>query len=86
MNDKKIESDIPNYKLFTKNIVAVKKSHIHQHIDTKVINYKNIDLLKTFITEDKGRILSSRLSGISSKNQRKIAKSIRQARQLLLLP
>ena len=78
--------EIPNYKLFTKNIVNIKNKKSSKNIEEKLINYKNIDLLKTFITEEKGKILPARSSGISAKNQRKISKAIKQARQMLLLP
>ena len=48
-------------------------------------NYKDIDLLKQFITET-GKIMPARLTGVSSSNQRKITKSIKIARFLALLP
>jgi small subunit ribosomal protein S18 len=48
-------------------------------------NYKDIDLLKQFITET-GKIMPARLTGVSSANQRKITKSIKIARFLALLP
>ena len=48
-------------------------------------NYKDIDLLKQFITET-GKIMPARLTGGSSSNQRKITKSIKIARFLALLP
>lgn len=87
-NNKEIPNkiEIPNYKLFTKNIVNIKNKKSSKNIEEKLINYKNIDLLKTFITEEKGKILPARSSGISAKNQRKISKAIKQARQMLLLP
>jgi small subunit ribosomal protein S18 len=85
-NNSKTQLEIPNYKLFTKNIVTRKKKNPLKGIKNSSINYKNIELLKMFITEEKGKILSSRLSGVSSRNQRKISRAIKQARQLLLLP
>jgi len=48
-------------------------------------DYKNIDILKQFITET-GKIVPARVTGISSSNQRKITKSIKIARFLALLP
>lgn len=53
-------------------------------IDQK-IDYKDIDLLKLFITEQ-GKILPRRATGITVQQQRKITKSIKQARILSLLP
>nr|YP_001019134.1 ribosomal protein S18 [Chlorokybus atmophyticus]Q19V75.2 RecName: Full=Small ribosomal subunit protein bS18c; AltName: Full=30S ribosomal protein S18, chloroplastic [Chlorokybus atmophyticus]ABD62248.2 ribosomal protein S18 [Chlorokybus atmophyticus]WKT05683.1 ribosomal protein S18 [Chlorokybus atmophyticus] len=51
----------------------------------ETIDYKNIDLLSQFITEQ-GKILPRRVNGISAKQQRAITKAIKQARFLALLP
>ena len=51
----------------------------------EVIDYKNIDLLSQFITEQ-GKILPRRVNGISAKQQRAVTKAIKQARFLALLP
>ncbi len=48
------------------------------------IDYKNIDLLKNYITEC-NKIIPSRVTGISVKYQRLISKSIKRARYLSLL-
>ena len=49
------------------------------------IDYKNLPLLKDYIMES-GRIVPSRITNTSAKNQRAIAKNIRIARYLALLP
>jgi len=49
------------------------------------IDYKDIDLLKLFITEQ-GKILPRRATGVTVQQQRQIAKSIKRARTLSLLP
>jgi len=49
------------------------------------IDYKDIELLKLFITEQ-GKILPRRATGITVQQQRKIAKAIKRARMLALLP
>lgn len=49
------------------------------------IDYKNIILLKKFISPE-GKILSRRLSGLSAKQQRAMAKAIKNARMSALLP
>jgi ribosomal protein S18 len=50
-----------------------------------VINYKNIKLLRAFLTKH-GKIRSRRKTRIPVQNQRKIAKAIRKARAFKLLP
>jgi small subunit ribosomal protein S18 len=48
-------------------------------------DYKRVDILQKFITE-KGKILPRRITGTSAKFQRKLAKQIKIARALALLP
>ena len=49
-----------------------------------IINYKNIKLLKKYISEN-GRILPSRITSISTKKQKELSQSIKRARLLALL-
>lgn len=49
------------------------------------IDYKNVELLRNFMN-DKGKISPSRVTGLDAKVQRKIAKAIKRARQIALLP
>ena len=55
------------------------------NLDSKFINYKNINLLKRYITET-GKIVPGRVSGVTSSQQRKITKAIKVARYMALLP
>jgi small subunit ribosomal protein S18 len=48
------------------------------------IDYKDIDLLRLFITEQ-GKILPRRATGVTVQQQRQIAKAIKRARILSLL-
>ncbi|NLP01333.1 MAG: 30S ribosomal protein S18 [Fibrobacter sp.] len=48
-------------------------------------DYKDIRIIYRYITE-RGKIVPRRLSGVSSKNQRKLAIAIKRARHLALLP
>jgi small subunit ribosomal protein S18 len=52
---------------------------------TLKIDWKDPQLLMRFITE-RGKIVPRRVSGVSAKNQRKLAKAIKQARQMAMLP
>ena len=51
----------------------------------KEIDYKNVDLLSEYIMES-GRIVPSRISGATARCQRALAKQIKLARFLALLP
>ena len=48
------------------------------------INYKNIKLLKRYISEN-GKILPSRITSVSQKKQRELSQSIKRARILALI-
>ena len=50
-----------------------------------VIDYKDVKLLSRFISE-RGKIVPSRISAVSAKKQRELAKAIKRARFLALLP
>jgi len=49
-----------------------------------IINYKNIKLLKKYISEN-GKILPSRITSVSLKKQKELSRSIKRARLLALL-
>ncbi|MBP3039995.1 30S ribosomal protein S18 [Bacillaceae bacterium Marseille-Q3522] len=49
------------------------------------IDYKDVDLLKKFISE-RGKILPRRVTGTSAKYQRKLTIAIKRARMMALLP
>ena len=49
------------------------------------IDYKDLDTLKSYITET-GKIVPSRITGTSAKYQRQLATAIKRARYLALLP
>ncbi|MDE0421577.1 MAG: 30S ribosomal protein S18 [Gammaproteobacteria bacterium] len=51
----------------------------------KEIDYKDLDLLRQYITET-GKIVPSRITGTSAKYQRQLATAIKRARYLALLP
>lgn len=49
------------------------------------IDYKDIELLKAYISET-GKIVPSRITGTKAKYQRQLAKAIKRARYLALIP
>jgi len=54
-------------------------------VKAEEIDYKNVELLKRFVS-DKGKINPSRLTGANAKLQRKIAKAVKRARNIALIP
>ncbi len=53
--------------------------------DLLVVDYKDIKFLSRYVSE-RGKIIPSRVSGIPIKKQREIAKAIKRARILALMP
>ena len=52
--------------------------------DAPAIDYKNVKLLKKYVSEN-GKILPSRITNVSQKKQRELALSIKRARNLALI-
>lgn len=50
-----------------------------------VIDYKDVQLLSRFISE-KGKMLPRRITSVSAKKQRELARAIKRARAVALLP
>ena len=51
----------------------------------KEIDYKDLELLKAYVSET-GKIVPSRITGTKAKYQRQLAKAIKRARFLALIP
>jgi small subunit ribosomal protein S18 len=51
----------------------------------KEIDYKDLDILKQYVTET-GKIVPSRITGTKAKYQRQLATAVKRARFLALLP
>jgi len=70
--------------LFQKTDIKFSKSCPLSGKNAPDIDYKNVKLLKKY-TSDSGRILPSRVTSVSFKKQRELAKSIKRARLLALI-
>ena len=70
--------------LFQKTDLKFSKSCPLSGKDAPVIDYKNIKLLKKYMSES-GRILPSRVTSVSLKKQKELARSIKRARLLALI-
>jgi small subunit ribosomal protein S18 len=53
--------------------------------DAPVIDYKDVRLLQRYVSE-RGKIVPSRITAVSAKKQREMARAIKRARFLALLP
>jgi small subunit ribosomal protein S18 len=62
-----------------------KKRIVHKFKDDDVVNYKDVALLRKFMS-DRGKIRSRRVTGLSPKRQKEVAMAIKNAREMALLP
>ena len=53
--------------------------------DAQTIDYKDVKLLSRYVSE-RGKIVPSRITAVSAKKQRELAKAIKRARNIALLP
>ena len=65
--------------------MVTKKQNVSPITLNQKIDYKDIDLLALFVT-DQGKILPRRATGVTVQQQRKLAKAIKRARVLSLFP
>ncbi len=49
------------------------------------VDWKDVDFLRRFIPE-RGKIMPRRISGITAKDQRRVARAIKRARSMALIP
>ncbi len=54
-------------------------------LDGQNIDYKNVELLKNYLTKF-GKIVPRYYSGVCLKNQKRLANAIKRARMMALLP
>ena len=63
-----------------------KKKKVCQMCAGKSVDYKDAEIIKKYISADRGKILPRRVTGACSKHQRHIASQIKRARMIALLP
>ena len=77
-------SNFSKLSIFQPNKYKFKKSCPLSSKSAPVVDYKNIKLLKRYVSEN-GKILPSRITNISQKKQRELSLSIKRARNLALI-
>ena len=70
--------------LFQKADIKFSRSCPLSGKDAPELDYKNIKVLKKYISES-GRILPSRITSVSQKKQKELSRAIKRARTLALL-
>tara|TARA_Y100001001_G_C7860913_1_gene257681 strand:- start:6 stop:281 length:276 start_codon:yes stop_codon:yes gene_type:complete len=83
-NKKNRQSNFSKLSIFQNNKYKFKKSCPLSVKGAPTIDYKNIKLLKKYMSEN-GKILPSRITNISQKKQRELSLSIKRARNLALI-
>ena len=63
-----------------------KKKKVCQMCAGKEVDYKDVETIKRYISNEKGKILPRRITGACAKHQRHIAKQIKKARFMALIP
>tara|TARA_B100000614_G_C14376593_1_gene423718 strand:- start:207 stop:479 length:273 start_codon:yes stop_codon:yes gene_type:complete len=83
-NKKNSQSNFAKLSIFQPNKYKFKKTCPLSVKGAPLIDYKNIKLLKKYVSEN-GKILPSRITNVSQKKQRELSISIKRARNLALL-
>jgi small subunit ribosomal protein S18 len=86
-NNKKKKSSQSNFaklSIFQPQKYKFKKKCPLSGKGAPVIDYKNVKLLKKYMTEN-GKIMPSRITSVSQKKQRELSLSIKRARNLALI-
>lgn len=52
----------------------------------KSVDYKDVEIIKKYISGDKGKILPRRVTGACARHQRHIASEVKKARFMALVP
>ena len=81
---KQKNSNYSKLSLFQKPDMKLLKACPLSGKDAPKVDYKNIKLLKRYISES-GRIIPSRVTSVSLNKQRELSRSIKRARLLALL-
>ena len=83
-NSKNKQSNFAKLSIFQPNKYKFKKACPLSIKGAPKIDYKNIKLLKKYMSEN-GKILPSRITNVSQKKQRELSLSIKRARNLALI-
>ena len=83
-NKKGKQSNFAKLSIFQPNKYKFKKSCPLSLKGAPIVDYKNIKLLKKYMSEN-GKIMPSRVTNVCQKKQRELSLSIKRARNLALI-
>ena len=83
-NKRSSQSNFAKLSIFQNQKYKFKKKCPLSGKEAPIVDYKNIKLLKRYLSEN-GKILPSRITSVSQKKQRELSLSIKRARNLALL-
>ena len=83
-NKRNSQSNFSKLSIFQNQKYKFKKKCPLSGKEAPIIDYKNIKLLKRYLSEN-GKILPSRITSVSQKKQRELSLSIKRARNLALI-
>ena len=83
-NKKSSQSNFSKLSIFQNQKYKFKKKCPLSGKDAPAVDYKNVKLLKRYMSEN-GKILPSRITSVSQKKQRELSISIKRARNLALI-
>tara|TARA_B100000214_G_C23557044_1_gene441100 strand:+ start:181 stop:450 length:270 start_codon:yes stop_codon:yes gene_type:complete len=83
-NKKKNQSNFAKLSIFQPNKYKFKKKCPLSVKGAPIVDYKNIKLLRRYVSEN-GKILPSRITNVCQKKQRELSVSIKRARNLGLI-
>ncbi len=63
-----------------------KKKKVCQMCASKEVRYDLFDIIKRYVSQDKGKILPRRVTGTCAKHQRVVANEVKKARFMAILP
>ena len=81
---KKVQNNFSKLSVFQNQKYKFKKKCPLSGGGAPVVDYKNVKLLKKYISEN-GKILPSRITSVSQKKQRDLSLSVKRARNLALI-
>ena len=83
-NKKNKQSNFAKLSIFQPNKYKFKRSCPLSVKGAPIVDYKNIKLLKRYISEN-GKMLPSRITNVCQKKQRELSLSVKRARNLALI-